>query len=192
MGPRRSCALILACAVVQTGCASFGAAGPAVVERGEHSELRVPGAVARVLEREFPGFEFPTMGDYADGVRQLYPVTARQLPWAVIGDFDGDGSSDLVADGRSDEKYLRICVWDTQASPRIEVLFEHPVETPRFEGPRHSLNVLMYASPGRQRASWNDDRQFVLNDGFVTHVWEKAGSTFYWDGERFAEFDSAD
>jgi hypothetical protein len=110
----------------------------------------------------------------------------------VIGDFDGDGSSDLIADGYSSSKYYRICVWDTQTSPRVQILNEYPRERPTIENTRGNPDVLMYTSPGMQYTNFDDDSLFVFNDGFMRYIWEKAGSTFYWDGAKFAEFYSSD
>jgi hypothetical protein len=50
----------------------------------------------------------------------------------------------------------------------------------------------MYTSPGMQYTNFDDDSLFVFNDGFMRYIWEKAGSTFYWDGAKFAEFYSSD
>lgn len=55
--------------------------------------------------------------------------------------------------------------------------------------PIHS--VLLYAPPG-EKYSFNDDTDFIFSDGYTDYFFEKAGSTWFWQGGQWRQFASSD
>src|SRR2546426_646690 len=84
--------------------------------------LHVSAATVRALQAAAPGFHPWSLSDYAPEVRSHYTFTMRQAPWAVVGDFDGDGWCDLVVDGRNKTDSYRLCAWGSAAGPRVVTL----------------------------------------------------------------------
>lgn len=104
-------------------------------------------AVEDALDRFDRDFE-PWTGDDYRGLSGDYSPSPRQVPWAVIGDFNGDGRTDVALAGRDDRDALVLIVVSTGRS-RYRVI----------EGDREPFDpddpgsirrpVLRYLYPGR-------------------------------------------
>jgi hypothetical protein len=162
-------------------------AGLFVRRAGTGFEVSLPESMAAAIQRRFPGFTFWTLSDYGWGIPETYTVTIRQVPWAAIGDFDGDGCEDLVAEGHTDARELRICVWGG-SSREILVLEDEPRDPSNV--PRGT--VLEYVEPGPHGTNFSYDEIFIWTDAFFSYVWDKAGSIHYWKDGAFRAFYAAD
>ena len=161
--------------------------GPVIVQNGSRHELVLPNAMERAIQDAVPGFEPWTLDAYDDDIQKHYSFTSRQAPWAVIGDFDGDGLPDLILDGHSGPKCFRLCVWGRATAPNVGTLAS------RVCGPVvRSGAVLMFVAPGEQGTNFSDDTTFIYTDAYLDYIWEKAGSTWYWKGGKWNEFVSSD
>ncbi len=151
-------------------------------------EMRIPLTMRRALERAVPGFRPWTVADYAEDIRRDYCFTMRETPWAIAGDFDGDGACDLVIDGHDAARSCRVCVWGAPGEPRVLLL-----ATARLD-PKHPPldSALQFYGPGRISTNFNDSTLVLFTDGFNDYVWEKAGVLYYWDKDHFAEFVTSD
>ncbi|HYB99750.1 MAG TPA: hypothetical protein VEC57_11530 [Candidatus Limnocylindrales bacterium] len=67
--------------------------------------------MAHAIERAVPGFEVEALASYDADVQRYYRITGRQVPWAVVADFDGDGAQDVVVDGHVGTVFHRLVVW---------------------------------------------------------------------------------
>ena len=133
------------------------APGPVVARTDTTYELVLPRLFAAAIEESVPGFHPWRMSDYDSAVQKGYDVTSRQLPWAVIGDFNGDGESDLVIEGYVEQECRRLCVWGAGDWPRVEILETKTCRPPM--GPRGT--VLMYRRPGLQFTNFDDSYTFL-------------------------------
>lgn len=70
--------------------------------------LDLPPAMEDALDRYNRDFEPWTQQDYR-GLSDYEP-SSRQVPWAVIGDFNGDGRADLAIAGRTDRDVVVVFV----------------------------------------------------------------------------------
>ena len=70
--------------------------------------LDLPPAMEDALDRYNRDFEPWTQQDYR-GLPDYEP-SPRQVPWAVIGDFNGDGRADLAVAGRTDRDVVVVFV----------------------------------------------------------------------------------
>jgi hypothetical protein len=145
--------------------------------------LHVPAATFRALQGAAPGFRPWSLSDYAPEVRSRYTFTMRQAPWAVIGDFDGDGWCDLVVDGRSKTDSYRLCAWGSAAGPRVVTLGTRrlpPVLRP-------SSAALRYVPPGEVLERFRDKPVILFTDAFGEGASGDSTRVFYWKGGHFRE-----
>lgn len=67
---------------------------PRIVLDGGYFRLRLPQALELEMKRLFPSYRLPEKQDFAGDLRPLFG--AERLPYAVWGDFNEDGLTDVV------------------------------------------------------------------------------------------------
>ncbi|MEO6779134.1 MAG: hypothetical protein ABI194_06715 [Gemmatimonadaceae bacterium] len=108
--------------------------------------LDLPTAMEDALDRYNRDFEPWTQGDYRGALE--YEPSPRQVPWAVIGDFNGDGRPDLAIAGRTDRDIVLVFVLSSGKARYRAVEAEREPYDP---DDRTSIRVpqLSYMYPGR-------------------------------------------
>jgi hypothetical protein len=108
--------------------------------------LDLPPAMEDALSRYNRDFEPWTLDDYR-GIADYEP-SPRQVPWAVIGDFNGDGRPDLAVAGRTDRDLVVVFILSSGRSRYRAVEAEREPYDPED---RTSIRVplLTYMYPGR-------------------------------------------
>lgn len=165
---------------------TFSGPCPVVQKADAGFRLFLPAPFQRALLRAVPGFQTFTLADYWKDIRTDYDFTMRQAPWAVIGDFDGDGWCDLVVDGHDKRKNYRVVVWGG-AQPRVQTLatFER--------SPAEGLgSVLQYYGPGTHGTNFSEDTVELFTDAFNEYIWGKAGTLYFWRTDHFEPFTTSD
>lgn len=167
---------------------SVAETGPFIARSESTYVLVLPEGMRNLIEKRLSGFSFWTINDYGYGIPEDYKFTMRQVPWAVIGDFNGDGFEDVVADGHVRDRWYRICVWGKKQEPELLVLDDHPPES----GTPPLGAVLMYVAPGEHGTNFSDESTFIFTDAFFDYTWEKGGSILYWKDGHFEPFFASD
>jgi FG-GAP repeat protein len=108
--------------------------------------LDLPPAMEDALDRYNRDFEPWALNDYR-GITDYEP-SPRQLPWAVIGDFNGDGRPDLAVAGRTDRDAVVVFVLSTGRSKYRASEAEREPYDPEDRGSIR-VPVLAYMYPGR-------------------------------------------
>jgi hypothetical protein len=180
--------LCIALVLALAGGGAAAETGPIIQPNGPGFVLVLPASMADSLGAALPGFVPWSLGNYMGDVRQSYTFTSRQAPWAVVGDFNGDGFSDAVVAGHTDTLCATVCLWGGPVRPATQVIAS------RVCAPgRDSLDrVLMYVAPGLQGTNFSDDTLFIYTDAFFDYIYEKAGGIWYWKRGEFHTFISAD
>jgi len=160
--------------------------GPIIVRTEASYELVLPRAIADAVQRAVPGFEVETMSAYDADVQRYYENTSRQVPWAVVADFNADGAQDVVVDGHVGNVFRRLVVWGGSAA--VDTTFE---SLRRQHGERFGT-VLQYSPPGEDFSWETETSVFVFVDGFVDYHFEKAGVTYYWEDGQWKSYASSD
>ena len=108
--------------------------------------LDLPTAMEDALDRYNRDFEPWTLDDYRAVTD--YEPSPRQVPWAVIGDFNGDGRPDLAVAGRTDRDVVVVFLLSSGRSKYRAVEAEREPYDP---DDRTSIRVpsLTYMYPGR-------------------------------------------
>jgi hypothetical protein len=164
------------------------AQAPRIRRVGKDHELSLSPATKAAIERAVPDFKPWSLADYHADVRQFYLFTMREAPWAVVGDFDGDGADDVVVDGYTATRELRVVVLSRMGGPAmltLEAGARQPTKGSRYQ-------VLQFVAPGKVRTNYSDETKLIFTDAFNVYYWEKAGTMYYWEGDHFTPFDTSD
>lgn len=123
------------------------------IYRGSDGVWRVdlPPAMEDALDRYNRDFDPWGLNDYGGLLRTLddreYAFSSRQTPWAVIGDFNGDGRYDIALSGRDDRDALVVLILSNgQRKYRAVELESEPYDPDDPRSVRPAL--LQYLYPG--------------------------------------------
>jgi hypothetical protein len=167
------------------------------------------------LQRFDPEFTTRRLSDYPpymwrpgctpapDCERSLYRIQPREAPFAVIGDFSGDGVLDVVMDGDNRRSGRRVVILSAQRSfttseveslPRIsDEIMASRSNNGITRGWEDGLDVgLTRAKPGRYRSPYERERLELTTDGFVVSWFEKAAMLYYFRNGRWNTFTLSD
>lgn len=171
-----------AAAAVPCAAASKSPPCPEVVKWSHSVHLRLPSALRHALAEAAPGFRPLTMADFSKDVRRSYRVTKSQAPWAVIGDFDGDGFCDLIVDGRTRTDSYRLCAWGSPEGPRVMTLGRRRL--PAHVRPSTAALALVPREEVEARITARADS--THSDVFGEQASGELTRIYYWRGSRFA------
>lgn len=121
---------------------------PAIYNSADGSwRVDLPPAMEDALDRYSRDFEQWSDRDYG---RQLSgeDYTPRQTPWAVIGDFNGDGRADIALAGRDDRDALVVLILSSGQRRYRAIEVDHEPYDPDDERLVRPP-VLSYVYPGR-------------------------------------------
>jgi hypothetical protein len=185
---RISCGPSLALIMLMTAPWTAEAQSPRIQRVGRDHVLQLPPAMRATIEAAAPGFQSWKFADYHPDVRQYYTFTMRQAPWAAIGDFNGDGTEDVVIDGYTATKELRVAVLSHPKKAQVLIL-DSLSRAPKVY-PRSV--VLQFVAPGKVGTNFDEETKLIFADAFNVYYWEKAGSMYYWEDGQIKEFVTSD
>jgi hypothetical protein len=182
---------------------AVGAAPPHIEGRSGEPILVLPAPMEAALNNFDPEFKIRRLTDYPpymwrsgctwspDCGRNLYRLRPREAPFAVVGDFNGDGILDAVMDGNSGQTGRRIVLLSSGqrfSASEIDVLGPVPSTDIEFyrskqgAGRDWELGIdvgLSLAKPATYRAPYEPQPLVLTTDGFVVSYFEKAATLYY-------------
>ena len=165
--------------------------GPRLVGNAPTVQIELPPRMTQALAAGDSGYATLTPcdfvseivpGDATDGAWR-YSYNAREAPFAVIADFDGDGSDDVALLQHSldagrvvvAKAWERTTAGDTGKSGFYLSLFRAgPYRVPDFGG------------------SGIDTTVTLAHEGIQVSNYGKAATTYYWTGDKFASVATGD
>jgi hypothetical protein len=134
---------------------------PTIYRSADGWRVDLTPAIEDALDRYNRDFEMWKPRDYGDGGTRSArdgddrfdrhgedAYSSRQTPWAVIGDFNGDGRVDIALSGRTDEDVLVVLVLSNgQRTYRVIELDAEPYDPDDRRSIRPA--TLRYVYPGR-------------------------------------------
>ncbi len=139
----------------------------------------------------------------AECAKALYRLNSREAPFAVIGDFNGDGILDVVMDGDNRSSGRRVVLMSSQQSftaTEIDSLvrISSDIESSRsnkgpIRGWEEGIDVgLSWAKPGTYRSAYESKPLVLKTDAFVVSYFEKASVLYYLRDGKWNNFTLSD
>lgn len=146
-------------------------ASPFKPEYAKAMELTKP--MTEALNKAVPSFVFWKISDYPPKQLAHYPYAANSLPYAVKGDFNGDGIIDVVVTGHDENSNITgvLLSSSTRHYSLIEVEKSFSYKTAREHGRKldYKPAVLLVFKPKGFGVYFNetsDSQIYLQNDGF--------------------------
>jgi hypothetical protein len=138
-----------------------------------------------------------------DCPKPWYQITDRQALFTAIGDFNGDGTLDVVLDGENGRDGARLVIMSDGSRFRVERL--HPLglvppQIKQFRTRQRAANEgelgvgdgLSVVRPGTYRSSHEPEPLVLTTDAFKLHYFEKASEIYYYRNGRWYSFGTSD
>jgi len=125
-----------------------------------------------------------------------YPWSAREAPFAVIADFDGDGRRDLTVLQRSATHGRAAVVLDAEPRPRVAELRRWARADAGDTGARSAFYLRLHPA-GTMRVpdfggTGTDSTVTLAHEGVEVVAYGQAARTYWYDGGDFASIGTAD
>lgn len=155
--------------------------GQKIIIDGDNSILLLPDITKQALYAYEPDFKFYKMKDYEEIISSTYQINENQLPWAIIGDFNGDEINDLLIDGHNNKLELLIVMLSESES-----FYVHEINNSQYYDPKLELKWSSYSYIPKGtilRSDYEDNTIELKSDAFKWDS-EKGTSVYYFkDGE---------
>ena len=156
-----------------------------VTVRGTHV-LQVTPAIASAISAYAATFEPWRESDYDGMLRRTYKFSDREAPFAVIADFNGDGTPDVAIDGHTKTKAVVIAVVSTPGGYRVIEVAHGPGGVPKID------YVDLVRAPHHFIGAFEGHPLDLRHDAFEVVWYEKASTLFYWRRGRFVRYITGD
>ncbi len=142
-----------------------------------------------------PAFQIRRETDYLPSVVSGYLFSNHQLPFAVIGDFNGDGVRDVVLQGYDKNNELVIAVLSNRGGSRVMEVVRSKLVDPQTESYSvgdHSENglwiYLTFVPRGIVESPFAQRPLQLSTDAFELNYFEKASVLYYLTGQTFQKY----
>jgi len=161
-----------------------------ILKVADSYQLIIPECMKEKLNLYDPEFIIWKLDDYDSFYLKSYSITDKQLPFAVIGDFNGDGTEDLAVEGHNNiaTKFIAL-VSDSNDYNVIEI---ETSELNKSNGKYYSGVVYSYTGPGLIKSEWESSPLELLNDAIMCTIPESAALVYYYKDGKFITYMTAD
>lgn len=154
--------------------------------------LYLPVKMSKILGEFGPDFNVRRMADYEKWYVELLEYDQFSAPFAVIGDFNGDGTLDVVMDGDNKEHNRTIALISKDGSFEVIAVLDG---MPHLSNNRDATTsiVISKASSGTYAGPYSDEALDLKNDGFARSVVDKGiSSVYYYEHGEYKSFSTGD
>jgi len=162
---------------------------PRIKEQSGKYSIRLPSQMRATLRNYDPAFVCWQLDEYDSWIRQTYEPNPHQLPYAVIGDFNDDGTEDVILHGHDRENEILLAILSLDATYRVTELRRSKYSDSAF---KPIPDLLTYVAKGTTVHSFDlQDSLKLTADAFKWAV-EKGSSVWYFQNGKFVQFITGD
>jgi hypothetical protein len=181
------------------GLSVYAGEEPTIRMTGNEFVLNLTKEQRLAIRARNPDFHIRDQADYLPSVLKQYPFSNRQLPFAVIGDFDGDRILDVVLQGRDKTSELLIAVLSSGGIPVVMEILRSRLVDPKTEfygmGDRTEYGLwtyLTFVPKGMVESPFAKQPLKLTTDAFQVNYFEKASVLYYLNGHTFLKYITGD
>jgi hypothetical protein len=161
---------------------------PRIESEGSVVSLRLDDPLQAALDSIAPGFEPYGLETYANWIASGYSLQCYQAPSAVLGDFNGDGVSDLAAVGLSGDQEVDLVL----LSSTDGYVVAREGRRNGVQGVGSSISYYVRQEPGVIASSWEPDSLVLTTHAVHNIIGEKASTLYYWLDGQWREYVTSD
>lgn len=159
---------------------------PRIVEKTGKYSLQLPSQIQATLKGYDSTFICWQFDEYDEFTQQSYQVNHHQLPYAIVGDFNGDGKQDVILDGHNHVNRVILAVLSSNEAFGIIELGQFA-----YISPTNEQSWLQFIPKGTMVQAFESESIELKADAFEW-VSAKGSSVWHFDNGRFSEVVTGD
>jgi len=161
---------------------------PSIRKLGNRASLYLPAPMQRAIDEYDSTFTVCSLNDYSSALKASYPYSDDNLPFVVLGDFNGDSIKDAAVLGRTSSRGMTLCI--LSSGPGFRAV---PVDSGSGCGDIGGLEIyLTHVGPGTIKTSYEDYSLQLTTDAFDICYFEKGSTMYYYKDGKFLRYTTSD
>jgi|GEM_PF-4828593 len=171
---------------------------PIVRTVGHLHRILLPPAIAKALLTYDSSFQCWSETDYSISLIRFFKFSGSAAPFAAIGDFNGDGLTDVALHGSTRASEVVIVVLSKIREPyQVQQIKRSPKPALRACPPGNQecgLDTFVRMTPRGTHftGAFAGHPLTLKHDAFQVECWEKSAELYYWKGGKFHTYIKGD